>query len=120
MLEYASKMGINVPKENHLLYLAREALNTKLPEYWKPWYDSRLCPRPHTVCVQHVGGARGVVLLQHGDRRQPVGAPGGLLVQAGHLPQQAQGQHPASRSERYQQTLVHCKMRRVRTVLREM
>ena len=37
ILEYAPKIGINVSKEPHLLYLAREALNTKLPDYWKPW-----------------------------------------------------------------------------------
>ena len=71
----------------------------------------RKWPHPK-LAVQHVGGTRGVVLLQHGDRRQPVGAPGGLLVQAGHLPQQAQGQHAASRSEQYHQTSVHCRMRR--------
>ena len=36
-MEYAPKIGIDVSKEPHLLYLAREALNTKLPDYWKPW-----------------------------------------------------------------------------------
>ena len=37
VVEYAPKIGIDVSKEPHLLYLAREALNTKLPDYWKPW-----------------------------------------------------------------------------------
>ena len=37
--EYAPKIGIDVSKEPHLLYLARDALNTKLPDYWKPWYE---------------------------------------------------------------------------------
>ena len=38
IFEYAEKIGIDIVNERHLLYLAKEALNTKLPDYWKPWY----------------------------------------------------------------------------------
>ena len=37
VLEYARKVGIRVEEEEELLVLAREALNTRLPECWKPW-----------------------------------------------------------------------------------
>lgn len=39
--EYAPKIGIDVSKEPHLLYLARDALNTKLPDYWKPCFSEK-------------------------------------------------------------------------------
>ena len=38
IFEHAEKIGIDIVNERHLLYLAKEALNTKLPDYWKPWY----------------------------------------------------------------------------------
>ena len=37
VIEYARKIGINVDKEAHLLYLAREGLLRGLPAEWKPW-----------------------------------------------------------------------------------
>ena len=37
IVEYARKIGIVVEEEKELLPLAREALNTRLPECWKPW-----------------------------------------------------------------------------------
>ena len=35
--EYAEKIGIDLDTEKHLLYLAEDALHTKLPTNWKPW-----------------------------------------------------------------------------------
>ena len=37
IVEYARKIGIVVEEEKELLPLAKEALNTRLPECWKPW-----------------------------------------------------------------------------------
>ena len=37
VLEYARKVGIRVEEEQDLLCLAKEALNTRLPDCWKPW-----------------------------------------------------------------------------------
>ena len=37
LLEYASKIGINVEIERHLLFLAREGLLAELPDNWRPW-----------------------------------------------------------------------------------
>lgn len=37
VIEYARKIGIDVEKESHLLYLAREGLLKELPSQWKPW-----------------------------------------------------------------------------------
>ena len=37
VIEYARKIGINVDKEAHLIYLAREGLLRGLPAEWKPW-----------------------------------------------------------------------------------
>ena len=41
--EYAEKIGIDLDTEKHLLYLAEDALHTKLPTNWKPW----------SVCVKN-------------------------------------------------------------------
>ena len=35
--EYATKLGIIVEKERHLLYIAREGLLAELPDDWRPW-----------------------------------------------------------------------------------
>ena len=35
--EYATKLGIDVETEKHLLYIAREGLLAELPPGWKPW-----------------------------------------------------------------------------------
>lgn len=37
LLEYAEKIGIDISKEKHLLYIAREGLLAELPNGWKPW-----------------------------------------------------------------------------------
>jgi len=37
-VEYARWLGMNLPEDNDLLWIAREGLKTPLPEYWKPWY----------------------------------------------------------------------------------
>ena len=36
LLEYAVKIGIDIDKEKHLLYIAREGLLAELPNGWKP------------------------------------------------------------------------------------
>ena len=38
--EYAGRLGIDVEKEKHLLYIAREGLLAELPGGWKPWYNT--------------------------------------------------------------------------------
>ena len=38
--EYAGRLGIDVEKERHLLYIAREGLLAELPGGWKPWYNT--------------------------------------------------------------------------------
>ena len=37
VLEYATKLGINIKTEKYFLHLAEEALNTQLPSFIKPW-----------------------------------------------------------------------------------
>ncbi|XP_059149183.1 centrosomal protein of 164 kDa-like isoform X2 [Physella acuta] len=36
IIEYAASIGIDVDKEQHLLWIAREGINAPLPENWKP------------------------------------------------------------------------------------
>ena len=35
--EYAASIGIDVQKEKHLMFVAREGINAPLPEHWRPW-----------------------------------------------------------------------------------
>lgn len=44
IIEYAASIGVDIDKEQHLLWIAREGINAPLPENWKPWYD-------HTFCI---------------------------------------------------------------------
>jgi centrosomal protein CEP164 len=37
LLEYATWLGMNLPEESELLWVAREGLKAPLPEHWKPW-----------------------------------------------------------------------------------
>ena len=34
--EYAESLGLNLPEDNDLLYLAREGIKARLPKEWKP------------------------------------------------------------------------------------
>jgi centrosomal protein CEP164 len=36
LLEYATWLGMNLPEESELLWVAREGLKAPLPEHWKP------------------------------------------------------------------------------------
>lgn len=38
LLEYATWLGMNLPEESELLWVAREGLKAPLPEHWKPWW----------------------------------------------------------------------------------
>ena len=38
--EYAGVIGIDPDKEPQLMYIAREGINAKLPEHWKPCQDT--------------------------------------------------------------------------------
>lgn len=37
IVEYAASIGIDLDKEPHLLWIAREGINAPLPEHWRPW-----------------------------------------------------------------------------------
>lgn len=38
---YAGVIGINPDEEPHLIRIAREGINAKLPEHWKPCLDTK-------------------------------------------------------------------------------
>uniref|UniRef100_A0A061SLJ8 Viral atype inclusion protein n=1 Tax=Tetraselmis sp. GSL018 TaxID=582737 RepID=A0A061SLJ8_9CHLO len=37
VLEYAKWLGMKLPQDEELLWIARDGLKAPLPEHWKPW-----------------------------------------------------------------------------------
>ena len=72
--EYAEKIGIDLDTEKHLLYLAEDALHTKLPANWKPWSVCVKNERKKIFFFQFFTRSRGMVLFQHSDGAESVGA----------------------------------------------
>lgn len=48
LIEYAGVIGIDPDKEPDLMYIAREGINAKLPENWKPCQDTN--GKPIILC----------------------------------------------------------------------
>lgn len=38
LLEYALWLGMNIPRDMDLIWIARDGLTQPLPDEWKPWY----------------------------------------------------------------------------------
>ncbi|XP_005104228.2 centrosomal protein of 164 kDa [Aplysia californica] len=58
IMEYAASIGIDVNKEQHLLWVAREGINAPLPEHWRP------CQTP-TGDVYYFNFASGESIWDH-------------------------------------------------------
>jgi hypothetical protein len=49
--EYAKWLGMDMNEDADLMWIARDALKTPLPNDWKAWYDDVLFIRPSTYPV---------------------------------------------------------------------
>lgn len=38
LVEYAAWLGMNLPGDKEMLWIARAGLKSPLPDHWKPWY----------------------------------------------------------------------------------